>query len=204
VGRGWGWEQGWGRVGASVGWSGSGEGGSGARWGGGEDVAAPAPAPAPAPQLEPLPVDEPLHCPRCWSPRWWPQDQPATSCLSSCTKGWPQDRPHAHYHYSREGRARRQESPQCRLATDSRGKLTCGIDLRNRMGPCDKDWWWYFHLGSVGATSVERYISPYGTDQPTSRRTEFFETATRFGPSRKLLYRFLRHLFPGVTLEPGE
>ena len=41
------------------------------------------------------------------------------------------------------------------------------------------------------------------TDQPTSRRTEFFKTATRFGPSTKLLYRFLRHLFPGVTLEPG-
>ena len=42
------------------------------------------------------------------------------------------------------------------------------------------------------------------TNRTGSRRTEFFETATRFGPSRKLLYRFLRHLLPGVTLEPGE
>jgi hypothetical protein len=45
---------------------------------------------------------------------------------------------------------------------------------------------------------------PLLSDRTGSRRTEFFEIATRFGPSRKLLYEFLRHLFPGVTLEPGE
>jgi hypothetical protein len=47
-------------------------------------------------------------------------------------------------------------------------------------------------------------IIPAETDRTASYRTEFFEIATRFGPSGKLLYRFLRHLFPGVTLEPGE
>jgi hypothetical protein len=39
---------------------------------------------------------------------------------------------------------------------------------------------------------------------PTSRCAECFETAIRFGPSRKFLYKFLMHIFPGVTLEPGE
>ena len=42
------------------------------------------------------------------------------------------------------------------------------------------------------------------TDRTGSRRAECFETATRFGPNGELLYKFLRHLFPGVTLDPGE